>query len=35
MFLRESTRVFTGYRMLTGLAWTKFREYLRKTGRYE
>jgi hypothetical protein len=35
MFLRESSRVLTGYRMCTGVAWAKFKEYLRKTGRYE
>jgi hypothetical protein len=35
MFLRESTRLFAGYRMRTGVSWAKFREYLRKTGRYE
>jgi hypothetical protein len=35
MFLKESTRVFAGYRMRTAVAWTKFREYLRKKGRYE
>jgi hypothetical protein len=35
MFLKEPTRVFAGYRMSTGVAWMKFREYLRKKGRYE
>jgi hypothetical protein len=35
MFLEESTTVFAGYRMRTGVAWTKFKEYLRKIGRYE